>query len=203
VAKAAADGEVSLVGKFAVLTGLHAAAKLKNNDKSLALGDGPEIEVSEGEAVLHVDGLADPVSGEDGWFWRVSDGDVELQAGGFTEPLPDKLSNLGVARRTVRATLHALVAAFAKIAQRGTKSLIKATCCRTSLQAEMKIDRLGSLMRTNALWELMSEAHGLQSNLGAHGCLIQCCKAKKCRVMARATEMAKQLLLGAPRTWVE
>jgi hypothetical protein len=196
VAKAAADGEVSLVGKFAELAGLHATAKSKKNDKSLALGDGPEIEVSEGEAVLHVDGFADPVSGKDGWFWRMSDGDVELQAGGFTAPLPDELSNLGMARRTVRATLHALVAAFSKIAQQGTKSLIKVMCCRTSLQAEMKIDRLDSLMRANALWELISEAHGLQSNLGAHGCLIQCYKAKKYRVMAHVTEMAKTASVG-------
>ena len=63
--------------------------------KAFALGDGPDIEVGEGEAILYVDGFADQVSGNDGWFWRLSDGDRELQAGGFTAPLPEEQQSLG------------------------------------------------------------------------------------------------------------
>ena len=69
----------------------------------------------------------------------------------------------------------------------GTKSTVKVMYKRASLQEEMKIERLDSLQKTNKMRGLIVEAHGLQTNLGAHGCLIQYYKAKKCRIMAYVT----------------
>ena len=67
------------------------------------------------------------------------------------------------------------------MSQMGARQIIKIMYKRASLLTEMKAGRLDTLQASNALRDLIIEAHGLQMGLGASGCLVQYFQAKNAK----------------------